>query len=110
MTDQDKPDFDLKDGGWKSRKLWMTVIAQVLILGGGLATGFYPGIQAAYGTLVGGLVSCLALFLGGHVVGAHLTGLNFIKNSLNGSVEDSPAADSPSKSDSRPEVGKPSEE
>jgi hypothetical protein len=57
----------IKDGGFKSRKLWFSVFAVVaLFLGAGLAA-WLPSVAPLYGELVGGIVAIAGLFLTGSV-------------------------------------------
>jgi len=86
------PRFDVKDGGYKSRKLWITVFTMALISGVSILTAKYPAIVAVHSTLVGGLISCLALFLTGNVAASHLTGKNMIASAALGTDPDADAA------------------
>ncbi len=82
------PRFDIKDGGYKSRKFWITIFTMGMITGTSLLATKYSGMASLYGTLVGGLVSCLALFLTGNVAQTHLMGRNIVATAALGGEPD----------------------
>ncbi len=57
----------LKDGGVKSRKLWLAVGTSVAIVISGVVAAKFPTIGPLYDTMVGGLLGVLALYLSGNV-------------------------------------------
>ncbi len=68
--------FDPKDGGWQSRKLAMTIFTQVLIFAGAILAGRYALMGPHYEMMVGGLIACLASFLGVNVAAKWAIGKN----------------------------------
>lgn len=63
----EQPDYRKIDGGAASRKLWLSVFTQVLIMIAALASTAIPSLQPLFSTLSGSLVGVLALYIGGNV-------------------------------------------
>jgi hypothetical protein len=59
--------LDPFDSGYKSRKLFMTLLALFVIVGMTFAGNWLAGVAAQLGTAVGGILGVLALYLGGNV-------------------------------------------
>lgn len=59
--------MDLKDGGARSRKLWLAAGTSLGIVGVALLAARIPALVPLFDTLVGGLLGVLALYLGGNV-------------------------------------------
>jgi hypothetical protein len=59
--------LDPSDGGPWSRKLWFSIGAIVVIVGGGVFFAFVPGFRDGYGTLTEGVLGVCGLFLGANV-------------------------------------------
>lgn len=57
----------IKDGGFKSRKLLMTIFTMVLVLVGWILSAIYVSLTAQYPTYCTTLVSLLLIFVGGSV-------------------------------------------
>jgi hypothetical protein len=57
----------IRDGGWKSRKLWFSVFAVLILLAGWVLAGHFHSLQALYDTFVGGVVGVSGLYLTGSV-------------------------------------------
>lgn len=55
------------DGGVKSRKLWLSILTSASIVGVAVLSAWLPPLIPMYDTVVGGLISVLALYLGGNV-------------------------------------------
>jgi len=55
------------DGGIKSRKLWLSLLTSLSIVGTAVLSAYLPPLVPMYDTIVGGLISVLALYLGGNV-------------------------------------------
>lgn len=68
--------FDPKDGGWQSRKLAITILTQALIFLGAILAGRYALMGPHYEMMVGGLIACLASFLGVNVAAKWAIGKN----------------------------------
>lgn len=68
--------FDPKDGGWQSRKLALTILTQGLIFLGAILAGRYALMGPHYEMMVGGLIACLASFLGVNVAAKWAIGKN----------------------------------
>ncbi|SRR5216683_1362330 len=64
MSDTQK---HLADGGYASRKFWMVILTQTLLIGAAALSRPVPSIVALYPTLAGALVLACALYLGGNV-------------------------------------------
>lgn len=71
--------FDDRDGGYTSRKLVLTVLTQVLMLGGAIVAGRWSAFGAQYPTLVGGLIAALGAYLGINTASKWVTGSNIVK-------------------------------
>lgn len=61
-----------KDGGYKSRKFVITVLAFVFILVGAIIASLWPAFVAQYPTFVGGILGAAAVYLGGNVTNDYL--------------------------------------
>ena len=66
--------FNVKDGGFLSRKLLLSILAMTLIFAGALVACGNIAFAANYSTLVGGLLGALGLFLGANVASIHSIG------------------------------------
>jgi hypothetical protein len=64
----------LKDGGYKSRKLWLVVWTQVLLVGAAGAACKCAAMVGLYPTLAGSLIAAAALFITGNVAAKHVLG------------------------------------
>lgn len=64
--------LDPNDGGYSSRKMWMSIGTSFLMSLCWLATGKWPILGPTYDTLLGGLLTALGLFISGNVVSKHL--------------------------------------
>ncbi len=60
------------DGGYRSRKLWVTIFAMLLLAGVAVASGDIPAIVSLYPTLCGSITSLAAIYLGGNTLAQHL--------------------------------------
>lgn len=67
MNDEKIPDFREMDGGAASRKLWVTIFTQVLLLVGAILAAIMPAVAPLFTLLSGSLVTCLGLYIGGNV-------------------------------------------
>lgn len=56
-----------KDGGYKSRKLWLAFFAIGVIFTGALCSAHWSAFGAVYDTLVGGVVGIAAAYFTGNV-------------------------------------------
>jgi hypothetical protein len=57
----------LKDGGYKSRKLWLAVFGIVVLGGGWAASGHWTTLQTGFGTFTTAVVSLVGLYFGVNV-------------------------------------------
>ena len=57
----------IRDNGYKSRKLWFSVSAMVILLVGWIATAAHPALVTTYGTFAGYIVAIVTVFLTGNV-------------------------------------------
>jgi len=73
-----KADLATPDSSWKSRKLWLTILTQVLMFAGALLANKYNALVGLYPTLMGGLVGCLGIYFGANVSSQHITGLHAV--------------------------------
>ena len=74
-------DFDVQspskalreDKGYASRKLWMTILTMALIVGLAFLSALagFVALGPNLGTVIGGLIGCLALYLGANAVVKH---------------------------------------
>lgn len=62
-----KKNWLMRDGGIKSRKMWMAVATAVLIFFGALMASRYPAFAVSYETYVGGMVATYLAYCGGNV-------------------------------------------
>ncbi|NDC25724.1 MAG: hypothetical protein EBZ49_16560 [Proteobacteria bacterium] len=60
-------DNPLKDGGYKSRKLWLAFFAIGAVFAGALCSAKWQAFGAVYDTLVGGVVGIVAAYFTGNV-------------------------------------------
>lgn len=60
-------DNPLKDGGYKSRKLWLAFFAIGAVFAGALCSARWQAFGAVYDTLVGGVVGIVAAYFTGNV-------------------------------------------
>lgn len=56
-----------KDGGIKSRKMWMAAVTSLLIFIGAGLSARYPAFSPSYETYVGGMVATYLAYCGGNV-------------------------------------------
>lgn len=63
----------LSDGGLKSRKLWMSVLALVLITAMVCVGCHYGAVTGMFPEYVGGVLGVLTIFTGGNVVARNAT-------------------------------------
>jgi hypothetical protein len=67
--------FDVKDGGYFSRKFTFGVGATLLIVFVALvAAKWVPAMIPMYDAMVGGIIALYGLFLGGNISGKHVIG------------------------------------
>ncbi len=59
--------MDMRDGGYKSRKMWIGTLTAVGIMAGGALAAWIPAFLPAYDTFVGGLLGAYAIYCGGNV-------------------------------------------
>lgn len=71
-SSSDKGETSVADGQYKSRKLWLTIVAIVLIVGAAIASAFWLPLQAVYATMVSGILGVCALYFGGNVAAKHV--------------------------------------
>lgn len=76
-----------KDGGYKSRKLWLSVFAMCLIFAAACLASKSPAFQADFATLVGGIVGALGIYAGANTAVKQVT-----KSEDLGVSEETPAA------------------
>lgn len=57
----------VRDNGIKSRKLWFSVFAVAMVLGGAFVAAHWPSLAPMYDTMVGGIVAITGLYLTGSV-------------------------------------------
>lgn len=57
----------VKDGGYKSRKLWLAFFSIAIIFAGGVCASFWPGFSAIYTTFVNGVEVIAAAYFTGNV-------------------------------------------
>jgi hypothetical protein len=57
----------LKDGGFKSRKLWLVVYAIHALLAGWFATAHWKALAPEFSTFVGGVIALVGLYFGSNV-------------------------------------------
>ena len=79
--------LDPADGGWKSRKLWLTILALNLVVVLGVVAAHWSALGPYLTTLVGGITSILGLYFGSSVaanfvVAKNAVGLAAAQNSL----------------------------
>lgn len=63
----DPKDIRAADGGMASRKLWLAVLTQVLIVAVAIASGLWPALAPSLTTVCGSLVATLTVYVGGNV-------------------------------------------
>ena len=56
-----------EDGGFGSRKLYLTLLVIFLMVGLGVTCNWIPALSSQLPTVVSGLLGALALFIGGNV-------------------------------------------
>lgn len=56
------------DGGWRSRKLALTIFVLILIAGGFAATGRWPALGVTYSEYVMGLLAASSIYATGNSV------------------------------------------
>lgn len=100
--------LDPKDGGWASKKMWMTVLSMNLIVLVGVASAHWRALEANLATLIGGLTATLGLYFGSNVAHSAIIGKNCeslarAQNSLNAAAADDP--DDPHKVPPEPPSG-----
>lgn len=66
--------FDLKDGGFKSRKFIFSFFTSVCILVAGLIAGRWPAFSPGLPYVINGLIYVLAIFVGGNAAIKWITG------------------------------------
>lgn len=57
----------IRDGGFRSRKLWYSVFATGMVVISGLGVLLWAGLAPLYDTMVGGIVAIAGLYLTGSV-------------------------------------------
>lgn len=57
----------LKDGGYRSRKLWLIVYAIHALLAGWFATAHWKALQPEFATFTGGVITLVGLYFGANV-------------------------------------------
>jgi membrane protein DedA with SNARE-associated domain len=62
------------DGGYKSRKFWFSVGTSLLIVFCGIVAAKMPLFAANLQTIIGGVMGCLAAYIGGNVTAQHVLG------------------------------------
>ncbi len=63
-----------RDGGYGSRKLWLTVFAIAVLSGVALSAKFIPGIDSVFPTLCGAVTALAALYIGGNTATKYVAG------------------------------------
>lgn len=63
----DPKDIRDADGGFASRKFWLAMLTQMLVVAFGVASGFLPELTPALTTVCGSLVTVLTVYVGGNV-------------------------------------------
>lgn len=58
-----------EDGGYSSRKMWLTILAMILIVGVGLLTGLtvFTALAPQLAVIVGGVLGALGIYAGANV-------------------------------------------
>ena len=59
--------LDKRDGGWKSRKFWHSMITSGLILAAGLFCAMYPAMVPLFPELAMALLGVYSIFAGANV-------------------------------------------
>lgn len=63
----------LADGGWRSRKLWLSVFCLVLLAGFVGAACHWASIAGLYSEFVAGVLGVLSIFIGGNAASRYAT-------------------------------------
>jgi len=92
--------FDMSDGGMKSRKLLYAVGTSAGILIAGIMSALWPAFRSGLDTVIGGLLGALALYSGANVSNKLVVGK--FASSLSQASEEQPDVDS----DEQPAKGK----
>ncbi len=58
--------YRARDGGYASRKLWVTVFSMVLLSAVCLSAKFIPALDGVYSTLCGAVTALAAIYVGGN--------------------------------------------
>lgn len=58
--------FRKQDGGYASRKLWVTLFSMVLLGLVALSAKFIPALDGVYATFAGSVVALAAIYVGGN--------------------------------------------
>lgn len=69
---QDK--IDPNDGGYASRKFWLSCATMLLLFLGALVAAKYAGMAGVYPELIGGLLAVLATYCGANIGAKVVTG------------------------------------
>lgn len=57
----------IRDGGYRSRKLWFAVFSVTVIAAGAVAAAHWPLFSPNYETMVGGIIGVVSAYLVGNV-------------------------------------------
>jgi hypothetical protein len=77
----------IKDGGFKSRKLWLTIFGVETLMVGWFAAGHWKTLAPSYPTFVGGVLGLIGLYFTGNVT----TKATLAKTAAKGTATSPPA-------------------
>lgn len=79
----DAQPLDVTDGGYGSRKFWLTVGTSCAIFVAGAMAAAWPAFGANLQAVIGGLVASLGVYAGANVTGSWLAGKNMVQHMAN---------------------------